>query len=142
GCACSGDYRRRKACRRDHHRVHRQPHSPKNLPTPSEGNRYPCAPAPFFPPASTQFCMVAKGTKTRWSRHKCQLAGREGKPSSTTSRTARAITRCLEGRPDGARSARSALKYLRHFVQECCEYVTSRSRGHHTSRWPKSCSVR
>jgi len=30
----------------------------------------------FFPAASTQFWMVAKGTKTRWSRHKSQLAER------------------------------------------------------------------
>jgi hypothetical protein len=30
----------------------------------------------FFSPASTQFWIVAKGTKTRWSRQRCQLAGR------------------------------------------------------------------
>ena len=31
----------------------------------------------FFPAASTQFWMVAQGTKTRWVlRHKCQLAMR------------------------------------------------------------------
>ena len=30
----------------------------------------------FPPPASTQFWIVAKGTKTRWPRQRCQLAGR------------------------------------------------------------------
>src|SRR5262245_48044177 len=39
GAACSGDYRQRKECRRDHHTIHRRPHSPKNLPTPSQGSR-------------------------------------------------------------------------------------------------------
>ena len=48
---------------------------------------------PFSPPASTQFWTVANGTKTRWSRHKCQEAERYGSPSSTTSRTAKATTR-------------------------------------------------
>lgn len=43
---------------------------------------------PFFPPASTQFWIVANGTNTRWSRQRCQLADWYGRPSSTTSRTA------------------------------------------------------
>ena len=60
--------------RRGHHRVHRRPHTPKNPPGPSPGSPCPCAPAPFFPPASTQFWMVAKGTNTRWSRQSVQLA--------------------------------------------------------------------
>ena len=61
---------------------------------------------PFFPPASTQFWTVAKGTKTRWSRHPGRAslpwldrrrheAARYGRPSSTTRRTARATTRCV-----------------------------------------------
>ena len=76
GGACSGDYRRRRAYRRGRPRAHRRPHTPKNQPTPSPGSPCPCAPAPFFPPASTQFWIVAKGTTTRGSRHRCQLARR------------------------------------------------------------------
>ena len=42
----------------------------------ARGRRCQRRPGFFSPAASTQFWMVAQGTKTRWSRHKCQLAMR------------------------------------------------------------------
>ena len=39
-------------------------------------------------------------------------------------------------------AADQAVQYLPHLVQSCCEEVITRSRGHHRSRLPKSCSVR
>jgi hypothetical protein len=66
--------------------------------------------AGFFPAASIPFGRVAKGTETRWSRHRCQEATRYGRPSSATNRTAMRITRWVEWLPGGARSERSARK--------------------------------
>ena len=85
--------RPRTACRRGHHPLQQQRHRPKNLPRPRQGSRWPGAPAPFFPSASPPCWIGANGTHTRGARHRGQRAGREGTPSSTTSRTARSITR-------------------------------------------------
>jgi len=54
----------------------RRPRRPQTPPRPSPGRPGPCGPAPFFPPASPQFWSVAQGPKTRWSRPRCQRAGR------------------------------------------------------------------
>jgi len=100
--------RRRSAASRGRQRAHRRPQTLHTPPPPSPGSPCPGAPVPFFPPASTPGGMVAQGTKTRWARQRCPRAGREGTPSSTTSRTARASTRWGAGRPEGARAARAA----------------------------------
>ena len=54
--------------------------------------------------------IVPQGTNTRLLRHKCQLAVRYGKPSSTTSRTAMPATRCVYRAFGNAKSLMSALK--------------------------------
>lgn len=80
---------------------------------------------------------MANGTKTRWSRHPkgralrgmCHEAVRYGRPSSTTSLTAIAITFAVYCAPAGAMSEVSAQKYPPHLEQQCAENVRSISRG-------------
>src|SRR5437763_15670572 len=65
GCACTADCPPPRGHSKAPHRVHRLRRSLKTLQAPTPERRHPCVPAPFFPPASTQFCIVAKGTNTR-----------------------------------------------------------------------------
>src|SRR5712691_6668709 len=63
--AYTADGPRPRAHSKAPHRAHRPPHNLKTPQAPTPKRRRPSALAPFFPPASTQFWMVAKGTNTR-----------------------------------------------------------------------------